>query len=108
MKRAGSLRLPLFGSGSPAKPSRAGSLAAAAHKPLEPWPVHGPAPTALRYTQMARLLIGSRALHFHWWSASGSGGSHLHSENTQMQRPSPVSMCVQPVRVSVSVVGAMM
>lgn len=71
LKSAGSLGLPLLGSGSPAKPGRAGSLATAAHSPLEPWLVHGPAPTALRYTQMARLLIGSQALHFHWCSASG-------------------------------------
>lgn len=71
LKSAGSLGLPLLGSGSPAKPGRAGSLAAAAHSLLEPWLVRGPAPTALCYTQMARLLIGSRALHFHWCSASG-------------------------------------
>lgn len=70
---------PLSGSGSQAKPSSAGSLAAAAaQNPPDPWPVHGPAPTALHYTQMAGLLIGTRC---HWCSASGSGGSHPLSEN---------------------------
>lgn len=69
---AGSLRLPLSGSGSPAKPGRAGSLTAAAHNPLRP--AHGPAPKTLCYTQMARLLTGSEVSHFHWRSACRSRG----------------------------------
>ena len=60
--------------------------------PLELWPVHGSAPTALPYTQMAGLLIGSRALHFHWCSASGSGGSRPRSEN--IHSVSVVQYCI--------------
>lgn len=104
LKSAGPLRLPLSGSGSSAKPSQAGSLAAAAHNPVELWPVRGPAPTILCYTQMARLLIGSQALHFHWCSASGSGDpTPSLNTATQMQSSTPPSARMLPV----SIVGAM-
>lgn len=83
LKSPGSLCLPLSGSGSSAKQVR---WLLQPHSPLEPWPVHSPGHPALCYTQMARLLIGSRALHFHWCSASGSGyPTPSLKTDTQMQ-----------------------
>lgn len=98
LKSAGSLPLPLSGSGSPAKPSSADSLAAAAaaaQNLLDSWPVHGPALTATHYTQMAGQLIGP---HCHWRPASGTGGFHpppLLKTDTWRQRCSHVFMCLQ-------------
>lgn len=96
LKSSGSLPLPLSGSGSPAKPSSADSLAAAAAQNLlDSWPVHGPALTALRYTQMAGQLVGPRC---HWWPASGSGGFHPPPSlktDTWRQCCGYVFMCLQ-------------
>lgn len=94
------LSVSLSQSGSLAKPGRAGSLTIAVHNSLESWPVRGPAPKTLCYTQMLGCLLAvERYVFTYVQQVDQDDPTPSVKTDIHMQSFSAVFMHVEPVSV---------